>query len=190
MTKSRRWRAVAALFCGFAALVAMHQINAWWTGNFGTVITGVLYRSAQLSPTQLRARVAEHDIRTIINLRGAPPGEAWHDAERATADSLGVKLIDFPMSSRQILTPERAKALLALMRMAERPILIHCRGGADRTGLASVMFVSQIAGVDEEIAEEQLTLRYGHIGIPYLSASYAMDESWEALEVEFGIDGS
>jgi hypothetical protein len=41
--------------------------------------------------------------------------------------------------------------------------------------------------VDEETAEEQLSLRFGHIAIPYLSSAYAMDENWENLEKTFGL---
>jgi hypothetical protein len=48
--------------------------------------------------------------------------------------------------------------------------------------------LQQIAGTDEEVSERQLSVRYGHIGIPYISASFAMDESWEIFEeVFFGL---
>ncbi len=71
---------------------------------------------------------------------------------------------------------------MAILKDAKHPILIHCRSGADRTGLASVIYLAKVAKVDEEVAERQLSVRYGHIGIPLLSPTYAMDESWEALE--------
>jgi protein tyrosine/serine phosphatase len=59
---------------------------------------------------------------------------------------------------------------------------------ADRTGLASMLYLQQFAGIDEETSERQLSARYGHIGIPYISAAFAMDESWEELEkVVFGL---
>jgi protein tyrosine/serine phosphatase len=74
------------------------------------------------------------------------------------------------------------------MRDAPKPILIHCQAGADRTGLVSVLYLQQIAGIDEETAEEQLSVRFGHIGIPYLSSTFAMDRSWENLEKVFGLD--
>ena len=44
--------------------------------------------------------------------------------------------------------------------------------------------------MDEETAEWQLTPIYGHFGIPFLSPSFAMDETWEELEPLFGIEGS
>lgn len=55
------------------------------------------------------------------------------------------------------------------------------------TGLAAMLYLQQIAGIDEEISERQLSVRYGHIGLPYISAAFAMNESWEILEeVLFG----
>jgi hypothetical protein len=36
--------------------------------------------------------------------------------------------------------------------------------------------------MDEDTAEHQLSIRFGHLGIPYLSAAYAMDKSWEKIE--------
>ncbi|WP_164825347.1 hypothetical protein [Sinorhizobium meliloti] len=45
-----------------------------------------------------------------------------------------------------------------------------------------MLYIQQIAGTDEEISERQLSVRYGHIGIPYISAAFAMVESWEILE--------
>lgn len=41
--------------------------------------------------------------------------------------------------------------------------------------------------IDEETAEKQLSIRFGHVGIPFLSPAFAMDESWEALEEAFGL---
>ena len=95
-------------------------------------------------------------------------------------------MIDFPMQADRRLDLKRAAELVAILRTAPRPILIHCRSGADRTGLASVIYLARIAKVDEETAERQLSLRFGHVGIPFLSPAYAMDESWEALEETAG----
>lgn len=157
------------------------------TGNFHTVVAGELYRSAQPSSAQLESYVRQYGVRTVVNLRGAHPGEAWYEAERDMAGRLGVTLIDFPMSAKARLEPERARALLARLKAAAKPVLIHCKSGADRSGLVSLIYASQIAGIDEETAEWQLSPLYGHIGIPYLSPTFAMDLSWETLEHSFGI---
>ena len=151
------------------------------TGNFHTVVAGELYRSAQPTPAELESYVRRYGLKTVVNLRGANPGAKWYEDEKRVAKSLGVKMIDFQMSARQELSPARAEALVALLKAAEKPILVHCKAGADRTGLVSVIYASQVAGIDEEHAERQLwSIIYGHIGIPFLSPSFAMDISWEA----------
>lgn len=161
------------------------------TGNFHTVVAGQLYRSAQPTPAELESYVHRYGLKTVVNLRGANPGAKWYDDEKRVAKSLGVKVIDFQMSARQELSPARAEALVALLKAAEKPILVHCKAGADRSGLVSAIYASQVAGVDEKDSEKQLwPIVYGHIGIPFLSPSFAMDTSWEALEPIFGIKGS
>ncbi|MBN9056220.1 dual specificity protein phosphatase family protein [Shinella sp. NM-101] len=151
------------------------------TGNFHTVIAGEFYRSAQPTPKQLEKYVADHGIKTIINLRGADSAR-WYRDEVATAKALGVQHIDFKMSSSDPVTGEVADQLIAIMRNAPKPILIHCKAGADRSGIVSAIYSRGIAGWNEESAERQLSVYFGHIGIPYLSSTYALDESWEKLE--------
>lgn len=157
------------------------------TGNFHEVMPGQLYRSNQPSASQIARYSGEYGIKTIINLRGVGETDEWYQEEKTAADHLGLVHIDFPMSASKQLTMAESNKLIEIMRDAPKPILIHCRSGSDRTGLASVIYLNRIAGVDEAVAENQLSIRFGHIGIPYLSRTYAMDETWEKLETAFGI---
>lgn len=156
------------------------------TSNFHEVLPGKLYRSAQLSGRQLADVIKTYHIKTVINLRGANVGRDWYDREIEVAQRYGVTHVDFGMSARKQLSPERSMALVELMRKAEGPVLIHCKAGADRTGLASVMYLQQIAGIDEETAEWQLTPLFGHLNIPFTGA-YAMDDTWEDFEKLIGL---
>jgi protein tyrosine/serine phosphatase len=158
------------------------------TGNFHTVIAGQLYRSAQPSPSQLERYIRENGIKTVINLRGNSGYAKWWSEEVALSEQLGVEHVDFPMSASKILTAEKADRLVAIMRDAPKPILIHCLSGADRTGLASVLYSQQIANVTEDVAERQLSFAFGHVGIPSLSSAYAMDRSWSNFEKRHGLD--
>lgn len=152
------------------------------SGNFHAVVPGEVYRSAQITAGSLRRYHDRVGVRSVINLRGADPGAAWYTEEVDAARELGIAHYDFPMSDRAVLTRDDAARLVALMRAAPKPLLIHCRAGADRTGLASALYLALIAGAGEQRAERQLSIRYGHIAIPRLSAAYPMDESWERLE--------
>lgn len=159
-------------------------------GNFRDVIPGQLYRSAQVTPQRLADYQEEVGIRSVVNLRGQNSGSSWYDEEVKASKILGIAHFDFRMSASRHFSQEQASELIALLRSVPKPVLIHCQGGADRSGLASALYLAAITHADEPVAERQISIRYGHIGVPYLSATYAMDESWETLEPWLGFGGS
>src|SRR2546421_649022 len=55
--------------------------------------------------------------------------------------------------------------LVEVLDRSERPILIHCHQGADRTGLASVMALLLRPGVPLAETRRQLGLASGHVSI-------------------------
>lgn len=150
-------------------------------GNFHTVIPGEFYRSAQPNAREIADYARRYGIKTIINLRPKEDA-AWYRDEIDTANALNIRHVDFPMSGSKLYTDEELATLVAQMRDAPKPILIHCKAGADRSGLVASLYLNRIAGVPLERAERQLSIVYGHVGVPYLSDTYAMDESWELLE--------
>lgn len=160
-----------------------------WTGNFHEAVSGELYRSAQLEPGDLTSYNREHKIASVLNLRGANPGSPWYDDEVREAQSLGIKHIDFPMKASRELTQEQAIALIEVMKNAPKPLLIHCRSGADRTGLAAAFYVAAIAKKGEWAAERQLWLNYGHMPF-WINSSFAMNRTFERLEPYLGFTDS
>jgi protein tyrosine/serine phosphatase len=98
--------------------------------------------------------------------------------------------VDFRMSASRELTQSEAERLLAILNAADKPLLIHCQSGADRSGLAAALYLAAIARHGEAAAEDQLSIRYGHIGLPHVSSAYAMDRTWETLERWLGFSGS
>jgi GR25 family glycosyltransferase involved in LPS biosynthesis/protein tyrosine/serine phosphatase len=154
-------------------------------GNFHTVVAGELYRSAQPTPGQIDAYVKTYGIRTIINLRGPNSGRTWYDGEVREASKLNVDHFDFPMSARSELSKKQVENLIALFEMSKKPILVHCLDGADRTGLASALYLASVSKQDEDAAEDQLSMKYGHFSIPWL-AIYAMDRTLEKIEPWLG----
>ncbi len=172
--------ATALLALVLAPAAAPHINN-----NFDVIVKGEAYRSAQPSAEDIRAYARDHGIATIINLRGANPGAPWYDEEVNTANALGIGHIDFGISANRKLTSTQVTTLVRLLNQAPKPLLIHCLAGADRTGLASALYVAGVAGLDEASAEQQLSLRYGHYAIPVLG-TWAMDQTWENVEPVFG----
>jgi protein tyrosine/serine phosphatase len=151
-----------------------------YTGNLHPVSEGVLYRSAQLSKQQFADAIQQYQLRSILNLRGAHAGEAWYDDEIAASREAGIEHYDYPMSAKRQLSREQIEPLLQIVRSAPKPLLIHCRSGADRTGLVAALFRLAIEHASPEEADRQLSLRYGHF--PYLtSKTEAMDQSFWAF---------
>lgn len=169
---------VAAAALGLGAYLLGIQL----AGNFAIVVPGEIYRSNQPSAPELTDYSKRYGIKAVLNLRGAAKGSTWYKEEIAAAGSLGLVHIDFGMNAGKELSVEEMQKLAAILRDAPKPLLIHCRSGSDRTGLASVIYLNKVANVDEEEAEQQLSIRFGHIGLPLLSATYAMDASWEKFE--------
>lgn len=156
------------------------------SGNFHEVSSGAVYRAAQMDGQNLARWKREHGIASILNLRGAADGADWYETERAVADRLGIQHIDFGMSDQEELTDREVQALMNVMRNAPKPLLIHCRAGADRTGLASALYLAGIDGREEGEAEKHLSIRYGHIGLPWVSKAWSMDVTWERIEPWLG----
>lgn len=174
--------AIALLIGGFYAYMLV-------TTNFHPVIAGEVYRSSQPTPSAIALFHKQYGIRTILNLRGENTGRDWYDREVAEAKSLDINHVDFRMSSSRMLTQEEAERLVQIMRDAPKPLLIHCQAGADRTGLASALYLAAIAKLDETTAERQMSIFYGHIGLPG-NRAHAMDETFEKLEPWLGLTNS
>jgi len=151
-------------------------------GNFHTVEAGSVYRSRQLSGPELDEAIATYGIKSVLNLRGAHPGREWYDAELAVATERNVAHYDYALSARRRVTPEQLEEILAIIRVAPKPILIHCKAGSDRTGLVAAVYLLSHGEPPDE-ADGALSLRYGHF--PWLgSRTKAMDESFEGYVVD------
>ena len=119
------------------------------------------WRSAQPAPHHIR-RFAKSGIRTIINLRGERQcGSYW--LEQAACDHYGIKLINFQIGSRAAPTAEELNAAKSLFETIEYPMLMHCKSGADRAGIMSVLYRHLFEGVPIDVAKNELSFKYGHI---------------------------
>ncbi|NLR95923.1 dual specificity protein phosphatase family protein [Rhizobium sp. P38BS-XIX] len=180
-----------ALFAmgSFGVVAGGFYAHMLWTTNFHPVIAGELYRSSQPSGAMIAELQKQYGIKTIINLRGDNTGRHWYDKEITEAKHLDINHIDFRMSSNKELTQEQAAELVAIMRDAPKPLLIHCQAGADRTGLASALYVAAIAKSGEAAAEDQMSIFYGHLPLSFTRA-YAMDRTLEKLQNWLGFTAS
>lgn len=187
--RTHRSRTIAQAFrtlkiAGLSVALAAAGIGGYWgslqyEGNFHAVKAGILYRSAQLSKSEIRSTVREYAIKSVLNLRGAHAGQSWYDDEVAAATELGLAHFDYPMSSKRVLTSGQIEEVLDIVRRAPKPLLIHCKSGADRSGLVAALYRFSETGASAAEADQELSLIYGHF--PYLtSRSGAMDDSYWA----------
>jgi protein tyrosine/serine phosphatase len=162
-----------AFALGSLLLLAGSYAYVHGAGNFHEVRKGVLYRSSCLGAEGLEKAIARHGVRSVLNLCGEQPGEAWYDGEVRVSRRHGVDFRSLPFSAKQELDASQVRNLIALLRDAPKPLLIHCRAGSDRTGLACALYVAACGGSYRE-ACEQLSLYYGHF--PFFgSKTVAMD---------------
>ncbi len=176
-----RGRLLARRLClllGFAAAILIAGIlQREFEGNFHLVSDGVVYRSARLAGDSLRDRVSQYHIKSILNLMGREPESEWYQEEVAVATALGIARYDLKIPIKEDVSDDDLDRILAILRDAPKPILIHCNKGADRTGLIAALYLNQVEQIAADRAYEQLSLRYGHF--PYLwSRTDAMDRTY------------
>lgn len=172
------------LVCAATFVVLGHAGIEQLTGNFHEVIPGELYRSAQPSGSDIAGYADSYGIKTILNLRDEARTE-WYNSEASAAAKAGITLIDFPISSSTELPIADAQRLAKLMADAPKPLLIHCEHGANRTGLASAIYVGAVSKLSETFAEFQLSPYFGHFAIPGIGR-YEIYKSWDAFEETIG----
>ncbi len=129
--------------------------------NLHQVAPGV-YRSNQPSHSQLAAMHRRLGLRTVLNLRG-PSDQSFYLFEAETCQTLGMTLIDLPMSANQAPARDKLEQLYRLFQTMEKPFLFHCKSGADRTGLVAALYLLLIENAPISVARQQLGLRYIHI---------------------------
>lgn len=129
-----------SIICGFFFLfLALHFGLNYFFNNVHTVIPGKIYRSAQLNQSELAKYAQKFQLKSIINLRGVWEKEGWFQVEKkfTTKEQLHYYTIHF---SAYELPPKRnLKTLIKILQIAPKPLMFHCEGGADRTGMASAI---------------------------------------------------
>jgi protein tyrosine/serine phosphatase len=128
--------------------------NAHW-------VSPELVRTNQPSPRQLK-RWKARGIKTIINLRGGFDG-SFYALERDACAKLGLKLVDFTVTSREVPSTAQVLGAKKLFETIEYPALMHCKSGADRAGIMSVLYCHFRLGQPIEEAVSHLSLRYLHM---------------------------
>jgi len=104
----------------------------------------------------------DHAVRTVVNLRGPRTRERWYAEEVAACrergiprDDVRIKLDDWPPQ-------HEVRRFVALLEAGERPLLLHCKDGYDRSGWGAAVALA-LAGEPIERALAPLSPAAGHL---------------------------
>lgn len=144
-----------------------------------------VWRSSQPAPHQIR-HLARSGLRTIVNLRGDRDCGSYR-LERALCAEQGIALVNFKVRSRAAPTKEELHAARELFAGIEYPMLMHCKAGADRVGLMSVLYLFLHEGRPLDEAMGQLSVKFGHVRQADTGVLDFFFEQYQAARDETGI---
>lgn len=166
-SQRRPWLRALLWGCAVGVLLAVGA-NVFHVGigrNFHTVIPGVLHRCAQPSEAQLERLIQQQGIRTVVNLRGSCPFFPWYLDECRVTHRRNVSQEDVYLSASRLPSVHEARRLAEIFTRSEPPMVMHCRRGADRTGLAALIAVLLLSDSTTSEARRQLSPRFGHLAV-------------------------
>lgn len=128
--------------------------NAHW-------ISPEMARCNQPWPFQL-AGWKRRGVKTVINLRGGL-GKSFYALEQDACERLGLTMLTFDVNSREVPKRETVLAARELFETIAYPAVMHCKSGADRAGMMSVLYAHFRLGQPIRQAMSQLSGRYLHV---------------------------
>lgn len=145
----------------FYALFVEHSIlNIFWK-NFYEVDKGV-YRSAQMNPYTLKKYIKKYNLKTIITFRQDIDKSPLSILEKEICDEMGVEFIRIGLTSRRLPSKTTLLELKNTLQTAKKPFLMHCKAGADRTSLASALYLYW-QGMSYEEIKKQFSIKFLHL---------------------------
>jgi len=134
-------------------------LRVFWT-NHKEIAPGV-FRSNQ--PTEWRF-ISYHakGLRSVLNLRGWDV-YAHYQYEERICRKLGMRLENIKLNARNAPQSEDINAVVDCLGKMEKPLLFHCKSGADRAGLVSAIYLMVYEGVSVQEAMKQLSFRHVHV---------------------------
>jgi tyrosine-protein phosphatase SIW14 len=157
--------AAATVFSGAQAAHSRSDSSFEGLSNFGRV-TNTLYRGAQPSSAGFNS-LRSMGVNIVVNFRDEAAETA---AERRTVEALGIRYVSIPWSGSDDPSNAQVVQFLDLVRAnPQAKIFVHCKRGADRTGVMIAAY--RIAVEHKPVAqavEEMHQFHYAHFWLPQL----------------------
>lgn len=151
-------RAIAWLY----AMLVEHNFTNIFRFNFHR-ISNEAFRSSQPTMWQMRRIVKKYGIKTILNLKGTNPNSAYWAFEQEQCEKLGVRLVNINIASRSTPDAQRIRQAKELFETIEYPIWMHCKAGADRTGIYATLYQYFRQHIPIEQTDQLRLWPFGHI---------------------------
>jgi protein tyrosine phosphatase (PTP) superfamily phosphohydrolase (DUF442 family) len=189
----KKWASpvLALLLCASAASAADPAVRPadWATPVEGTSIKNLyriengLYRGSQPTAAGFRELQAL-GVRTVLDLAGGKG-----DAALVSGDSL--KLVHIPMSATGLHDDRVLEALRVMADPDNRPLMVHCRQGADRTGAMVALYRVVVQGWSKQKALLEMKEGGFHHSELWVNMDYyVMKADVDALRKQLGLSAS
>jgi protein tyrosine phosphatase (PTP) superfamily phosphohydrolase (DUF442 family) len=159
--------------------------SEWATRVDGTCVPNLyriedgLYRAAQPTAKGFQ-ELAALGVKCVLNVSG--PGDD------AYVEKGSLKLFHVPMSAFGLRDDRVLQALKIMADPQNRPLLIHCQQGADRTGAMVALYRVVVQGWTAEKAVEEMTRGgYHHSGLWKDLETYVLKADAAALRKKLGL---
>lgn len=107
--------------------------------HLGTVTDGVLYRCGQPDVIDLAKIHSRYGFRTVVSLRAGIDNvkrNAWAAPEQRFCAENGIRFVSLPSNHKNPPTQDQLRAFVDIVSdPSQRPVLVHCKRGQQRTGL-------------------------------------------------------
>jgi len=170
------WVILLAIGIGLGALVWRKGFRDHYVPrNFGVVEEGQIYRAGRLTPSALSDVHKRHNFNTVVDLGAYEPGSPADAAMQRTADALGVTRYRFSLEGDGTGNPNYYVAALRLIAdESNRPILVHCAAGSERTSACVIFYKTIFRGEHMlDIIDEPRSFRHDFNDNPRMIATVA-----------------
>jgi protein tyrosine phosphatase (PTP) superfamily phosphohydrolase (DUF442 family) len=162
----------------------------WATVVDGTSVSNLyrvedgLYRGAQPTPAGFKELVAL-GVRSVLDLAGGPGDDTLIEKG---VEKGSLTLFHVPMSAFGLRDDRVLDALRIMADPKNRPLLIHCQHGADRTGAMVALYRVVVQGWTAENAVEEMNRGgYHHSGLFKNLETYVLKADAAAIRQKLGL---
>ena len=126
-------RPLLIFLCG--AILALPACHRGFDSR--AIIPGQIEISSQPSSGEIRTLIPEFGLRSVLNLRSED--RSRFAAEKTACEEAGAEYLAVAIPLEDWTPRPKLLRLMKVLQTAPRPMLIHCRNGVDRSGLAAAV---------------------------------------------------